>query len=98
MASSSEPLQGAAAAVLQRSDALPAETPQIRGYDFNEGVDYNKLLEAMLTTGKLRSRPTRGAMCGPSFDTGLNSPNTLTSDSFPWAPRQVSRRPTSGRQ
>ena len=48
-------MEGSAAsaqqAVLQPSEALPEGTPQIRGYDFNSGLDYNKLLESLLTTG-----------------------------------------------
>lgn len=49
-----EPSGGAASAleaVLQQSDKLPSDTPQIRGYDFNEGLDYDKLLSSMLQTG-----------------------------------------------
>lgn len=38
-------------AVLVQSEKLPDDTPVIRGYDFNGGVDYEKLMDAMLTTG-----------------------------------------------
>ena len=41
----------ALAAVLKHSSALPFETAQVRGYDFNRGVDYRALLEAFSTTG-----------------------------------------------
>lgn len=38
-------------AVLKESDALPDDMPQIRGYDFNQGVDHRALLHSYLTTG-----------------------------------------------
>lgn len=41
----------ALAAVLKHSSALPFESAQVRGYDFNRGVDYRALLEAFGTTG-----------------------------------------------
>ncbi|XP_008047238.1 deoxyhypusine synthase isoform X2 [Carlito syrichta] len=41
----------ALAAVLKHSSALPPESAQVRGYDFNRGVDYRALLEAFGTTG-----------------------------------------------
>lgn len=27
------------------------ETPQVTGYDFNQGINYDKILESYLTTG-----------------------------------------------
>nr|KAF6479677.1 deoxyhypusine synthase [Molossus molossus] len=41
----------AVAAVLKHSSALPTESAQVRGYDFNRGVDYHAMLEAFGTTG-----------------------------------------------
>ncbi|KAM9242416.1 deoxyhypusine synthase isoform 2-T2 [Dugong dugon] len=41
----------ALAAVLKHSSALPPESAQVRGYDFNRGVDYCALLESFGTTG-----------------------------------------------
>ncbi|XP_054573312.1 deoxyhypusine synthase isoform X3 [Eptesicus fuscus] len=41
----------ALAAVLKHSSALPSESAQVRGYDFNRGVDYHAMLEAFGTTG-----------------------------------------------
>ncbi|XP_077892896.1 deoxyhypusine synthase isoform X3 [Ictidomys tridecemlineatus] len=41
----------ALAAVLKHSSALPPESSQVRGYDFNRGLDYHALLEAFSTTG-----------------------------------------------
>jgi len=38
-------------AVLKRSEALAEDTPQVRGYDFNEGVDYSRLFESYVNTG-----------------------------------------------
>ncbi|XP_053320919.1 deoxyhypusine synthase isoform X2 [Spea bombifrons] len=38
-------------AVLMPSDSVPEGTPQVRGYDFNGGIDYEKLLQSFLTTG-----------------------------------------------
>ncbi|XP_078545330.1 deoxyhypusine synthase isoform X2 [Lissotriton helveticus] len=38
-------------AVLKRSSPLPESTPQVRGYDFNQGVDYHALLQSFYTTG-----------------------------------------------
>ncbi|XP_072005774.1 deoxyhypusine synthase isoform X1 [Engystomops pustulosus] len=37
--------------VLMPSRSLPEGTPQIRGYDFNQGVNYEALLQSYLTTG-----------------------------------------------
>ncbi|KAJ2796907.1 Deoxyhypusine synthase [Coemansia guatemalensis] len=41
----------ATAAVLVRSEGVPEGTKRIRGYDFEDGVDYNKLLGSYMTTG-----------------------------------------------
>ncbi|XP_030646042.1 deoxyhypusine synthase [Chanos chanos] len=41
----------ARAAVLKESVALPDDMLRIKGYDFNQGVDYKALLESFLTTG-----------------------------------------------
>jgi len=38
-------------AVLVQSEPMPDGTPQIRGYDFNEGVNLDKMMDSMLTTG-----------------------------------------------
>ena len=40
-------------AALKQSEKPPADTPIVRGYEFVQGqpVDYNRLLEAMATTG-----------------------------------------------
>ncbi|XP_029440985.1 deoxyhypusine synthase [Rhinatrema bivittatum] len=38
-------------AVLRHSSSLPEGTPQVRGYDFNQGVDYNALLQSYYTSG-----------------------------------------------
>lgn len=38
-------------AVLKRSERIPEGTPQVQGYDFNQGVDYSKLLESYVHTG-----------------------------------------------
>ncbi|KAM4678472.1 deoxyhypusine synthase isoform 1-T1 [Discoglossus pictus] len=38
-------------AVLMPSDSLPEGSTQIRGYDFNRGVNYEALLQSYLTTG-----------------------------------------------
>ncbi|XP_016425468.1 deoxyhypusine synthase [Sinocyclocheilus rhinocerous] len=38
-------------AVLKESIALPEDMPQIRGYDFNRGVDHRALLQSFLSTG-----------------------------------------------
>ncbi|KAJ1973066.1 Deoxyhypusine synthase [Dimargaris xerosporica] len=47
MANRNKPVEvpkGALDAVLVASESVPKNTPQIRGYDFNDGVDYAKLL------------------------------------------------------
>lgn len=49
MASDAPP--GTVEAVLRHSDSLPENTPQVRGYDFNQGVDYHALLKSYYTTG-----------------------------------------------
>uniref|UniRef100_A0A8C2G5M6 deoxyhypusine synthase n=1 Tax=Cyprinus carpio TaxID=7962 RepID=A0A8C2G5M6_CYPCA len=41
----------ARAAVLKESSSLPEDMPQIKGYDFNQGVDHRALLQSFLTTG-----------------------------------------------
>ncbi|KAE8620079.1 hypothetical protein XENTR_v10010090 [Xenopus tropicalis] len=38
-------------AVLMPSDSLPEGSVQVRGYDFNRGVNYEALLQSYLTTG-----------------------------------------------
>ncbi|XP_035825738.1 deoxyhypusine synthase [Aplysia californica] len=41
----------AAEAVLAKSEPMPEGSEVVRGYDFNEGVNYHKLFESMVTTG-----------------------------------------------
>lgn len=43
--------QTAVDAVLAKSGALPVEPVPVVGYDFNGGVDYQKLLSSFRTTG-----------------------------------------------
>ncbi|XP_069460210.1 deoxyhypusine synthase isoform X2 [Ambystoma mexicanum] len=38
-------------AVLKRSSPLPESTPEVHGYDFNQGLDYHALLQSFYTTG-----------------------------------------------
>lgn len=38
-------------AVLKRSEAIPEGTPQVKGYDFNNGINYTKLFESYVNTG-----------------------------------------------
>jgi len=38
-------------AVLVQSEDLPADTPVVRGYDFNQGVNYDALFKALASTG-----------------------------------------------
>lgn len=38
-------------AVLRPSERLAEDTPQVQGYDFNEGVNYSKLFESYVNTG-----------------------------------------------
>lgn len=49
----SPPLAAASATnfVLGESVEMPSSTPQCRGYDFNQGVDVAKIMDAMMTTG-----------------------------------------------
>ncbi|XP_062841150.1 deoxyhypusine synthase isoform X1 [Trichomycterus rosablanca] len=44
-------LSTAREAVLLKSESLAEDLPQIRGYDFNQGVDHRALLSSYLTTG-----------------------------------------------
>uniref|UniRef100_A0AC34QBM3 Deoxyhypusine synthase n=1 Tax=Panagrolaimus sp. JU765 TaxID=591449 RepID=A0AC34QBM3_9BILA len=46
-----EDLESAQDAVLVKSEKMDDDTPKVRGYDFNEGIDYEKLLDSYLTTG-----------------------------------------------
>lgn len=41
----------ARAAVLKESTPLPDDLPQIRGYDFNQGLNHRALLQSFITTG-----------------------------------------------
>lgn len=41
----------AASAVLLKSEELPVNTPRVRGYNWNNGINYNALLESYLDTG-----------------------------------------------
>lgn len=38
-------------AVLKRSEQIPEGTPIVQGYDWNNGIDYSKLLESYIHTG-----------------------------------------------
>lgn len=38
-------------AVLKKSEAIAEGTPQVKGYDFNDGIDYSKLFESYVNTG-----------------------------------------------
>ncbi|XP_073837059.1 deoxyhypusine synthase [Musca autumnalis] len=38
-------------AVLKRSETIPKGTPQVKGYDFNNGIDYSKLFDSYVNTG-----------------------------------------------
>lgn len=38
-------------AVLQESVKLPESTPQVKGYDFNKGVNYDSLLQSYISSG-----------------------------------------------
>lgn len=38
-------------AVLVASSKLPADTPVVSGYDWNKGLDYDRLLQTYLTSG-----------------------------------------------
>ena len=38
-------------AVLVKSETLPEDTPVIKGYDFNNGIDYKTLLESYIHSG-----------------------------------------------
>lgn len=46
----SEP-QIAKDAVLVRSKQLPEDTPAVKGYNFNDGIDYDQLLSSYLHSG-----------------------------------------------
>ncbi len=37
--------------VMIRSEKMPEGTPIVRGYDFNAGIDYNKIFESFKCTG-----------------------------------------------
>lgn len=38
-------------AVLRKSEKLPDETPIVKGYEWNKGIDYNQLLGSYLHSG-----------------------------------------------
>ena len=41
----------ATSAVLVQSSEMPADAVKVKGYDFNEGIDYHKLLQSYVTSG-----------------------------------------------
>jgi len=43
--------ESAREALYSKSGALPVEPVKVTGYDFNNGIDYHKLLSSFLTTG-----------------------------------------------
>ena len=43
--------QNATDAVLLKSEKMPEDSVQVSGYDFNEGINYHKLLQAYTTSG-----------------------------------------------
>jgi len=52
MASNPEPQVNAAKdAVLVESKEVPDDVPVVRGYDFNQGIDYDRLLQSFAVTG-----------------------------------------------
>ena len=51
MAEGNSPPAIATGAVLVKSEPLPEGTPTVRGYDFNEGIDYHKLLNTYAQSG-----------------------------------------------
>uniref|UniRef100_H3CCA9 Deoxyhypusine synthase n=2 Tax=Tetraodon nigroviridis TaxID=99883 RepID=H3CCA9_TETNG len=51
-----QPPAVATEAVLKPSCDLPEDLPKIRGYDFNQGVDFQAVLKSYLTTGFQASR------------------------------------------
>ena len=53
-------------AVLGESEEMPEGSVPVRGYDFNEGVDYHKLLLSFATTGFVR-------LSGVSWGSGRGS-------------------------
>lgn len=38
-------------AVLVKSESMPEGSEEVKGYDFNQGVDHHKLLQSYLTSG-----------------------------------------------
>ncbi|XP_076321244.1 deoxyhypusine synthase isoform X1 [Tachypleus tridentatus] len=51
MSSDSEILKRATEAVLKKSENYPGEKIAVKGYDFNDGIDYHALLQSYRTTG-----------------------------------------------
>ncbi|KAI6242859.1 hypothetical protein M3Y99_00194600 [Aphelenchoides fujianensis] len=47
----SSPLDVAVGAVLMTSEEAPEDATPVRGYDFNEGVNYEKILDSYFSTG-----------------------------------------------
>lgn len=37
--------------IYRKMDPLPKDLPLVKGYNFNQGVDYRALLQSYLTTG-----------------------------------------------
>ncbi|VDM24631.1 unnamed protein product [Toxocara canis] len=51
MSTTKSDLDVAQDAVLRKSVPLSMDSPQIRGYDFNNGIDFGALMDSYLTTG-----------------------------------------------
>jgi deoxyhypusine synthase len=51
MNSTTDGFTDAHSAVMMQSGDLPVKPVEVKGYDFNQGVDYHKLLQSFTTTG-----------------------------------------------
>lgn len=45
------PIQGALDAVMVKSESLAGKADVVKGYDFNQGIDYEKILDSYYSTG-----------------------------------------------
>lgn len=57
----SEGVKSAIDAVMVKSVSIDADTPTVKGYDFNQGINYEKIVEHMLTTGYQATHVGRAA-------------------------------------
>lgn len=61
-------------AVFKRSEQIPSDTPEVKGYDFNNGIDYTKLFDSYKYTG----------FQATNLGKAINEINRMVSKNYMW--------------